>query len=177
MTTPILIIPGLGNSGPSHWQSLWQDSSPLFKRVEQADWENPQRADWVAALDLQISAATEGCILVAHSLGCLTVAHWAADYLGPVKAALLVAPPDASAASFPTQISGFETTPFELLPFPSILVASDNDPYAEASFSQQCATAWGSRFMNIGSAGHINASSGLGAWPAGIELLNELSRL
>jgi predicted alpha/beta hydrolase family esterase len=53
------------------------------------------------------------------------------------------------------------------LPFPSIVVASTDDPYGGVPFSQACAAAWGSRWESIGPRGHINADSGLGDWDEG----------
>ena len=44
---PILIIPGCGNSGPGHWQSLWEANLRDARRVEMPNWEFPHRADWV----------------------------------------------------------------------------------------------------------------------------------
>ena len=38
-----LIIPGLGGSGPVHWQTRWQEKLSTARRVEQADWDRPDR--------------------------------------------------------------------------------------------------------------------------------------
>lgn len=83
MSVSVLILPGIGNSGPQHWQTLWQNSHPDFVRVEQRDWDRPVCAEWVAALDAAVRAAGPQAVLVAHSLGCLAVAHWAAQPLRP----------------------------------------------------------------------------------------------
>ena len=85
-----LIIPGYGNSGPQHWQSLWQGARPNSSRFEPKSWDQPLRSDWVEALENSVAALGPDTILVAHSLGCLTVAHWAAQTRLRVKAALLV---------------------------------------------------------------------------------------
>lgn len=173
----ILIIPGYGNSGPQHWQSLWQEARPNSSRFAPNSWDNPLRNDWVAALENSVAALGPDTILVAHSLGCLTTAHWAAQTQLRVKAALLVAVPDPSSTHFPAAISGFENPPMQPLPFASILVASNDDPYASLAFSRQCAAAWGSDFIEIGAAGHINADSGFGAWPEGLRLLEQLAKV
>lgn len=174
MSTNVLILPGYGNSGPEHWQSLWQQAEPDWQRVEQHDWEQPQRADWCAALETAVVACGAGSVLVAHSLGCLLVAHWAQVTRLRVRGALLVAVPDPTLPAFPPQAQGFTPLPRQVLPFPSLLVASRDDPYASLDYARQCAAAWGSEYVDIGAAGHINASSGFGDWPQGRALLRRL---
>lgn len=169
-----LIIPGYGDSGPDHWQSLWQGDCPNYIRLEQKSWDQPLRSDWVEALENSVAALGPDTILVAHSLGCLTVAYWAAQTRLRVKAALLVAVPDPASANIPAAIIGFENPPMQALPFASTLVASSDDPYASLDFSRQCAKAWGSNLIEIGATGHINADSGFGAWPEGLRLLEQL---
>jgi len=88
---------------------------------------------------------------------------------------LLVAPPDPKGASFPSEAIGFSPVPFHPFAFPSIVVASSNDPYGSLEFAGSCALAWGSRFINIGPAGHINSESGLGEWAEGFALYQELT--
>ena len=174
MATPILILPGLNGSGPTHWQTRWERRLPQARRVIERDWDHPDRAEWVAALDLAVAEAGPEAVLVAHSLGCLQVAHWAAGG-GRVRAALLVAPPDPDASDFPSEVTGFAPLPSVPLPFPSILVASRNDPYGTFSFAANCARAWGCRLVDAGALGHINAQSELGDWPEGLRLLEELT--
>jgi predicted alpha/beta hydrolase family esterase len=62
------------------------------------------------------------------------------------------------------------------LPFQSILIGSQNDPYCTAARAEQFAKAWGSHYLNLGECGHLNAESNLGAWPEGHALLNELMK-
>jgi len=189
---PILILPGINDSGPAHWQSLWQASIPGARRVPQRDWDNPDCEAWVAALAREVDEVCggkndregqgAGVVLVAHSLGCLLVAHAAASS-GPsrdllarnVRGALLVAPPDPDAISFPTDIArGFDPLPLSPLPFPSVVVASRDDPYADFAFARRAAAAWGSELVDAGARGHLNAESGLGEWPEGRRLLDRL---
>jgi uncharacterized protein len=174
MTSPVLIVPGIGNSGPQHWQSLWEASSPHFQRVMQNDWDHPICAEWVAALEQAVAASGPETILVVHSLGCLAVAHWAASTQLTIKGAMLVAVPDPAGPSFPAEAVGFDSTPQTRLPFESIVVASTNDPYGSLVYTQRMAELWDSLFVIIGDAGHINASSGLGEWPEGRALLESL---
>lgn len=174
MPTSALILPGLGNSGPLHWQTLWEQSNPGFVRVEQRSWDHPICADWVDTIETAVRRAGPEVVLVAHSLACLAVAHWASKEHLPIKAALLVAVPNSTRTSFPKEAIGFAETPTPRFAFRSIVVASDDDPFGSMENAERLAAAWGSRVVRIGPCGHINASSGLGDWPAGFELLKEL---
>jgi predicted alpha/beta hydrolase family esterase len=174
--TPVLIIPGWQNSGPEHWQTLWQRTHPDYLRVEQRDWERPVADDWVEALNFALAVLPEPPVLVAHSLGCITVAHWTSRFERPIRGALLVAPPDIERPDSPAEIVGFTPIPRARLPFPSILVASANDPYCTIERAAQFADAWGSRFVNLGACGHINVDAGFGPWPDGERMLSELLR-
>jgi predicted alpha/beta hydrolase family esterase len=171
----VLLVPGIGNSGPEHWQSRWESEQDSYVRVQQRDWENPVCADWVSSLELAAQRAAPGAIIAAHSLGCLVLAHWLARTSVSIAGALLVAIPDPSRTSFPVQAVGFAPVPLERFPCPSIVVASSDDPYSDLEFSQRCAGAWKSRFVNIGRAGHINADSGLGNWSEGHSMLRSLT--
>ena len=132
----VLTIPGLGNSGSEHWQTHWERERNDCHRVDLGDWEKPHRNTWVNKLNLAIIRADRPVVLVAHSLGCLTVAWWARyeqpGPAGPVIGALLVAPPEVDFFPIDERLAKFAPTPEEPLPFPSILVASRNDPYMEA---------------------------------------------
>jgi uncharacterized protein len=172
--SPVLVLPGLSNSGPQHWQTLWMARHPGFRRVEQKDWETPRCADWVANLDAAVQHAGPQALLVAHSAACALVAHWVAAHGRKVRGALLVGPSDPEAASYPAGPTGFAPMPLVRLPFPSTVVASTDDPYVSLGRAELFARSWGSRFVNIGKAGHINSASGLGGWPRGLELLEEL---
>jgi uncharacterized protein len=173
--TGALILPGLHNSGPDHWQSRWEAEDKTMERVIQDDWETPHCADWVVRLDQALAYAGPEILLVAHSAGCALVAHWAVGcQRGQVRGALLVAPSDPEAPSFPVGATGFAPIPLLRLPFPSIVVASSNDPFVTVARAQTFASAWGSEFVMIGGAGHINTASGLGDWPEGLALLRNL---
>jgi predicted alpha/beta hydrolase family esterase len=173
--TGALILPGLHNSGPDHWQSRWEAEDKTMERVIQDDWETPHCADWVVRLDQALAYAGPEILLVAHSAGCALVAHWAVGcQRGQVRGALLVAPSDPEAPSFPVGATGFAPIPLLRLPFPSTVVASSNDPFVTVARAQTFASAWGSEFVMIGGAGHINTASGLGDWPEGLALLRNL---
>jgi len=169
-----LILPGLYDSGPEHWQSLWERDDPTVVRVVQRDWDTPIRQEWVGTLETAVATVGPDVILVGHSTGCALVAFWAAATPLRVRGALLVAPADTEAQSFPIGPKGWRPLPLVALPFPSIVVASSNDEYATLDRARAFADSWGSRFVDLGAAGHINAESGLGCWPRGRELLREL---
>ena len=170
----VLTVPGIGNSGPQHWQSLWEARHVAFVRVQQRDWDNPVLTQWLVPLEKAVRSAPLPVFIAAHSLGCLLVAHWLAQTSVEVCGALLVAVPDPAGENFPAQAAGFEAPPLVRLPCPTTVVASADDPYADMAFARRCAQAWGSRLINVGKAGHINAGSGLGQWEQGKQLLGEL---
>lgn len=172
---PTLIIPGIGNSDHAHWQTIWESANSTFVRVQQRDWNSPVCQEWVNALEQAVAEIGESPVLVAHSLGCLCVAHWAARTTLKIKGALLVAPPDPDDAGFPSVATGFSPVPLRSFGFQSIVVASSNDPYGSLRFARSCAMAWSSRFVNIGHVGHINSESGLGNWHEGLALYQELT--
>lgn len=174
----VLTVPGLGGSGPTHWQSLWEDTQPDTLRVELGMWNKPHRNAWVTKLDQAIRTTRAPVVLAAHSLGCLAVAWWAAlsgqPYGWPVAGALLVAPADVDRADAHPDIAAFKPSPRQLLPFPSIVVASTDDPWIEVEQARNLASAWGSHFVDAGAQGHLNAASGIGWWAEGQELLNRV---
>lgn len=173
----ILTLPGIGGSGPQHWQSVWEKQYD-FIRIEQTDWDTPVRADWVANIQKAISKYDpRDIILVGHSAACGAVIDWARQYQTKIKGTLLVAPADADAETFPQGTTGFSPMPLIKLLFPSIVVTSTNDYFVTVDRAKQFAKAWGSELIAIGEAGHINISSGFGRWDKGLELLKRLDNL
>ena len=179
------ILPGLYNSGSTHWQSRWEAQFADCVRVVQTDWDTPRCSDWVGALYWQLLSHGEPAVLVAHSTSCIMVAHLVSalraaehpplkDDLALIRGALLVAPSDPDGPAYPAGPSGFSPVPLEPFPFPSIVVASTNDAYVSLETAQQYAEHWGSEFVNLGARGHINGDSGLGDWPEGYALLQRL---
>ncbi|WP_438005133.1 alpha/beta hydrolase [Sorangium sp. So ce321] len=170
----LLIVPGYTGSGPRHWQTLWEQKLALARRVEMPDWDHPDRGAWVEALDQAVDGSAEPPVLIAHSCGVSTVVHWAALGARSVRAALLVAPAYTGSPSYPRAALTFHPLPSARLPFPSIVVASSNDPYCTLERAEALARAWGSRFINMGPCGHINTDAGFGPWPEGERLLAAL---
>jgi hypothetical protein len=175
----VLLLPGVDNSGPEHWQSHWELLSN-FERVDFGGWSNPKLHDWLPRLDRSIRECPRPLILVAHSLGCMAVAWWAALYCNEALAekvvgALLVAPPDVDRPDAIEAIRDFRPLPSIRLPFRGIVVASRDDPYASFSRSRRMAASWGCDFVDAGPIGHINAQSGIGEWANGLQLLAEFT--
>jgi uncharacterized protein len=177
-SVPVLILPGYADSGPDHWQSHWERDDPACRRVVQDDWLEPQLDDWLATLDHYVDECAELPVLVAHSLACSLVARWAALPRPLAKGALLVAPADVdSPLRTPDEVRSFSPIALTRLPFPSIVVASRDDPFVSVERASQFAEAWGGRLVILEGAGHINADAGFGPWPEGRRLLAELTAL
>ena len=168
----VLILPGWQNSGPDHWQSRWEVLYG-YQRVQQHDWMQPLRGDWMSQLEEAVLAAPGPVVLAAHSLGCLLTAAWAQHSRNThrVVGALLVAPGDAEREEFRAPLKSWSPIARQRLPFVSTLVGSHDDPYCTFERVGQFASAWGSEFVDYGNKGHINAESGLGDWPEGHALL------
>ncbi len=170
----ILIIPGLGNSGPDHWQSRWEAKLSSARRVEQSDWESPDARDWTGRIAETIGSATKPVVLVAHSLGVIAAVQVAQNLAarnldGKIAGGFLVAPPSERAMAGVTAIDpGFRPVPQAPLPFPSVLVASRDDPYSAYHEAKDMAYAWGAALADAGFSGHINMDSGHGPWPEGL---------
>lgn len=173
-----LIVPGWQGSADDHWQSHWQRSLPNSARVEQRNWQTPSCEDWLQALEQQVLADPRPAILIAHSLGCVTVARWAAiapvTSLRRVRGALLVAPADVERVGCPEVLRNFAPIPRHLLPFPSQLVSSDNDVAVSSARAIELARDWGSEVAILGGAGHINVKSGHQRWEQGFAYLFRL---
>lgn len=174
--TDILLVPGLGDSGPGHWQRRWGARLPNAEIVEQEDWETPDPEAWTRNIARAILMATRPVVLVAHSLGTIAVARTALGLADTkVRGAFLVAPPDLETnPATPRAALSFAPVPRDPLPFPSMLVASASDPYCTLEQAADLAGAWGSDFHVAGDAGHINIASGHGPWPEGLMMFTRL---
>jgi predicted alpha/beta hydrolase family esterase len=179
MQSPVIILPGIGGSGPQHWQSQWEDqwqaSARPFLRMMPTDWDQPDLEDWIMALDAALAQIPAPPVLVADSLSCLLVAHWAARQQNPalraIKGAFMVAVPNPASSQFPAEALGFASVPQRELPFPTLLVGSENDPYARPEYMMRCARNWGAGMVMAGALGHINEASNIDDWPQGQALL------
>lgn len=179
----VLLLPGWQNSDPGHWQSRWE---AIYgdRRVEQHEWVRPRRGDWSARLEEEVLTVSGPVVLVAHSLGCILVAAWAAHSRNThnVHSALLVAPADVERDDLRQMIPGWAPIVRQPLPFSALVVAADNDPYCAIDRSRGLAMDWHARFVGAaadgvgGTGGHLNSESGLGDWPEGRALLTQISK-
>lgn len=174
MATQIFIAPGYGGSGEEHWQTFWEKEDSSFVRIEQRDWFQPSADEWSETIEAYIGQASGDVIVVAHSLACIALVHWAQKTHRTIKGALLVAPPEADDEKLRHVVQGFSPVPLTKLPFKSIVLASTNDPYNSIENAERFARSWGSDFINIGAKGHINAQSMLQNWPEGRVYLSTL---
>lgn len=170
-----VFVAGIGNSGADHWQALWHAELRHSVWVEHASWDAPVRDVWVRELDEALGAIDGPKVLVAHSLGCALVTEWAGQHEDEgVVAALLVATPDVLGPAFPGEAVGFDTPLLRQLPFRTILVASQDDPYGTFAHAASTAAEIGAELVDVGALGHVNSRSGLGRWPRGRALLEGL---
>lgn len=173
--TDIIIVPGLGNSEPGHWQRRWDAKFNQSMVVEQAEWDNPALEPWVQTIEKAVMMATRPVVLVGHSLGSLAIVHAAMRMTDTkVRGAFLVAPPDPDNGATPVAVAPFGPVPTGPLPFPSMLVASNDDPYCTIERSAEFAIAWASDFHAAGPSGHLNVESGHGPWPEGLLMFTRL---
>lgn len=174
----MLILPGLGNSGPDHWQTHWQARDARAVRVMQDEWRAPDCRDWIARLHDHVSRDDGPFVLVAHSSACVMAVHWALGtgraHTDRIAGALLVAPSDPEAPRYPARATRFGPVPLERLPFPSHVVYSTDDPAVRPRRAREFGQAWGSRLTELEAAGHIEPRSGFGPWEEGYRFVEEL---
>ena len=176
--TNYFIVPGLGGSGANHWQTLFEKSEENFQRIQQRNWDNPDIYEWAENIEKVISSYDpQTVILVGHSLGCLTIALWSIRYNKKIRGAFLVAPPDISLFREKVDNSILDKISTSEINFMTTLVASTNDPWATIERAESYAINWGSKFINIGAAGHINNLSGHGEWKQGLDILYSMSKI
>jgi len=168
----IIIVPGWRDSGPGHWQSLWAEQLPGTVRVKQDDWITPSRNAWVDSITRTILEQPEPVVIAAHSLGCIATVHLPPEAVARISGALLVAPADPERRGI---LADFAPVPYQPLPYRSVLVASSNDPFCPVRLAGAYARAWGSEFVRMQNAGHINVEAGFGPWPLGLALLQSLT--
>ena len=178
----VLIVPGLRDHVPEHWQTLLEQQLPKSASVPRMENDKLSCAAWVKMLDMSLAQIEGPVVLVAHSAGCMIVVHWAQRHARAIHGALLAAPPDFESPlpeGYPTQEvlqhNGWLPTPRRRLPFPSIVAASTNDPLGRLDRVEALAQAWGSRVVNLGNVGHLNPAAGYGPWPQAENFIQELS--
>lgn len=174
----VLTVPGLGGSGPGHWQTRWVETRPECHDVKQDNWNLPEYSGWIEGLETAIQNCPTPPYLVAHSLGCALVAHWAMKHPDTnIQGVLMVAPADVNSEDHtPPETRIFAPMPMAPLPFNTTVVASTNDPYVDLQQAKLFATAWGADFVNVGACGHVNADSRLENWDEGWDLLKDMTQ-
>ncbi len=179
----VLIVPGLRDHVEEHWQTHLAQKLPKVRTVPPLEHDKLSREARVDALERALSDINEPVLIVAHSAGCMMVAHWASQSTRAVLGALLVTPSDMETPmppAYPTveqlDSNGWLPIPTNQLPFKSIVAASSNDPLCKLSRAQAFAGNWGSQFTDIGAVGHLNPASGYGEWPRAQELILELTQ-
>jgi predicted alpha/beta hydrolase family esterase len=177
----ILIVPGLRDHMPEHWQTILERRLRNATTVPRRSKDKLSCAAWVADLDRSLAQIDGPVVLAAHSGGVMMVVHWAQRHSRPIHGALLAAPADLELPlpeGYPSQEAlrqnGWLPIPRAPLPFPSIVAASTNDPLAQFTRVAGYASAWGSRLVDLGDVGHLNPASGFGEWPQAEALLREL---
>ncbi|HEX3142310.1 MAG TPA: alpha/beta hydrolase [Rhizobacter sp.] len=182
----VLIVPGLRDHVSAHWQThLAADLKARGRPVRTVPPMGRTDLDCktkVAAIEREAQAIEGPLIIVAHSGGCVMVAHWARQTRRAVHAALLATPPDFESEmpeGYPTldalHAGGWLPVPREPLPFRSIVGASRNDPLGKYERIADLARSWGSEFVDFGTVGHLNPASGYGAWPLAEAFISRLS--
>jgi len=166
----LVFVPGLGNSGPDHWQTRWQQKLSSSRRVEQTDWDHPKKQDWVARVVETLETTRKPTVVIAHSLGVLAAAAaLPAVKSDRVKGAFFVCPPGKPFIISCDEIDhAFARISHDPLPVPSVLVASRDAPCCPWLDAEELAFAWGSSFIDAGHSGHINTDSGHGPCPEGL---------
>ncbi len=169
----VLLVPGFTGSGPRHWQSLWAADDPHIHLLQQTDWDRPDRVEWNRTLVDAAGALHGPLVLVGHSLGCVTIVDCAEPLADQVVGAMLVAPSDTESPDAPSELRVYAPLPGDPLPFPSLLVSSDDDPYLSPARARELAQRWRARIISVGRCGHLNSASGHGPWPAGRTILED----
>lgn len=155
----ILIIPGRGGSPEGHWQTDLEETLPRTRRVEQDDWNKPDLDAWAGKIAIASKRLRRPSLAIAHSFGCLALAHAVLKYGARFSASFMVAPAD------PVRFGFADALVFQDLEHRSELLVSTTDPWLSVDKASRMATAWGSRLHVLGDVGHINVASGFGPWP------------
>ncbi len=158
----IIFVPGSPEVDEGHWLARWQGKLSTGRRLEVGAAEAADPAAWVGKIAQAVNDAKRPVVLVAHGLGVTAVIHAAAGFDGKVAGAFLAAPADPDQAG-----NDFEPFPTGPLPFPSLLVASRDDPNCDFARAEEYAADWGSLFIDAGNVGKLDAGSGHGPWPEG----------
>lgn len=184
MSTPlVLIVPGLRDHVSEHWQTWLATQWPGARSLQPLGRENLSLAQRLDDLEQAVATSTQPVLLVAHSGGCVLVAHWArrTPNAHRVSGALLATPPTFDRELPPAypplaalDAAGWLPVPRQALPFPALVGASRNDVLGEYEAVGKLAQDWGSDTVDLGPVGHLNPASGFGPWPQALDLIRQL---
>ena len=179
-----LIVPGLRDHVEEHWQTYLAAQLAKVVTVPPLEHDKLSREARVQALNSTLASIEGPVVIVAHSAGCMMVAHWALRRARPILGALLAAPADVETqmpAGYPTKDvladNGWTPIPRQRLPFPTLLAASSNDPLTALERARRFAQDWGSTLVELGPQGHLNPASGHGPWPQAMALIQDVQTL
>tara|TARA_R100000935_G_C2781252_1_gene141802 strand:- start:181 stop:759 length:579 start_codon:yes stop_codon:yes gene_type:complete len=169
----LINVPGIGDSGETHWHSNWERSFPEIKRVIQDDWEHPDGNDWVKALEIAIrNNQDRPIILISHSLGGGAIIHAnELNKLHGVKGIFMVALPDIEREDFPKECSGFVPMPKSELTIPGVMISSETDDWCTMKVAKKWSRALAIPLINVGNKQHICGSKDFEIWEEGKGLL------
>jgi len=185
-TPTILIIPGLRDHVEEHWQTLLAKElaaqSIACITVPPLEHDKLSCQARLDAIDRALEGIAGPILIVAHSAGCMMVAHWVQRHrYHAILGAVLAAPADLETpmpAPYPGKAvldaHGWLPIPRTPLPFPTVLAASSNDPLTQLERARDFAQAWGSQLVELGPMGHLNPASGHGPWPMAMQLIQGL---
>ncbi len=162
----ILLVPGMHNSGPDHWQSRWHQQFPQWQRMLGLPWDKPDLTVWSAKLASKLRSRRSRVHLVAHSFGALTAIAAARLQPDKVSSILIVAPADPARFGIPDEALAGS------IKVSAQLVASRNDPWMSFERAEYWSRQWQVPLFDAGEVGHINAQSGHGERSQRLNLLN-----
>ncbi len=177
----LVLVPGYKGASEGHWQSRWEAKFGSARSIRQQDWLKPDPGEWEKALIEQIGEPRGPLVLACHSIGCHVAINaltkMTEGQLAHLRGLFLVAPPDVENESLrPKQLLAFGPYRRDPLPVPSVVIASQTDPFCSMEVAKQMAASWGSLFMNGGENGHLNEESGHGPWPEGLLVFGEFMK-
>lgn len=174
-----VLSPGYTNSEPDHWQTHLENTYLSFERVTHDHWNFVDREQWIRDIDNTLSLIDDEVILIGHSCGSNAIAQWAhteSPHKSKIKAAVLVAPANVDDSHLPPEITAQAPLPYKKLPFPTLVIGSDNDPFTHLEILQGLAKAWDAELVVIPSAGHIASSDGYGVWPEVVHYIEDFTK-
>ncbi len=165
----LLIVPRLGGAD-GDWPSRWRAKLTTARLVHPADRRELRREAWIASVREAVREAKRPILFVGHGLGAATIARAAPALVGAdVRGAFLVAPPDDGGLM---RLASADWTPVRTaLPWPTLVIASRDDPDGAYDAIAALAAEWGAELIDAGFAGSLNTASGHGPWPEGLTRL------